>query len=65
VATWCGRTTPEARRQPTLVPGSFVLVQDALPGHAVDHRHGGLECRCRCFVIAGLDRGNDFLDIGA
>ena len=48
-----------------LVPGSFVLVQDATVSHAIDDRHRegeGLGRRC---VIARLDGRNDALDVGA
>src|SRR5690606_4657209 len=51
--------------QAALVPGGLVLVDDALVGHAINDRHGGLVGGFGVGLVAGLDGLRDFLHLGA
>jgi hypothetical protein len=55
----------DLRVQAALVPRCLVLVNDALVGHAVDDRHRLGVGRFRLLRVAGLDGGDDALDVGA
>src|SRR5262249_5469576 len=51
-------------RQPALVPGGSVVVDDALLDRAVDLAHGLGEQLLRGLAIAGGDRGPELADLG-
>ena len=48
--------------QTALVPGSFVLVDDALVGHAVNFWGGCYVGSAGHFFVASCNRDHDFLD---
>src|SRR5262245_64777077 len=51
-------------RQPALVPGGGVVVDDALLDRAVDLTHGLGEQLLRGLGVAGGDRGPELADLG-
>lgn len=51
--------------QAALVPGGFVLVNNALVNHGIYDRHGGTVSCCRCFFVAFFDGLYHVLDMGS